>query len=51
MLVAQGRLLSNKVTINVDYGEIRSYWSDQRVRDEEGKVFKKSFLHSELDSN
>jgi hypothetical protein len=40
MVIAQGRLLSNKVTIDVDYGELRSYMSDQRVRDEAGKIKK-----------
>ncbi|MEO6636692.1 MAG: hypothetical protein ABIN25_00360 [Ginsengibacter sp.] len=39
-VVATGRLLSNKVTIDIDYGEERSIWKDHRIRNDEGK-FKK----------
>ncbi len=39
-VVATGRLLSNKVTIAIDYGEERSIWKDHRLKDEDGK-FKK----------
>jgi hypothetical protein len=43
-MVAQGKLFSNKITIDIDFGEGRSFWSfkDTRVKDElTGKV--KSF--------
>lgn len=39
-VVATGRLLSNKVTIDIDYGEERSIWKDHRVRTDEGKLKK-----------
>lgn len=41
-LVAQGRLLSNKVTIDVNFGEERKFFSgDRRIKDEvSGKVKK-----------
>lgn len=39
-VVATSRLLSNKVTIDVDYGEERSIWKNYRLKDDEGK-FKK----------
>lgn len=39
-VVATARLLSNKVTIDIDYGEERSIWKDNRVKDEEGKLKK-----------
>lgn len=39
-VTATGRLLSNKVTIDVDYGEERRFWKDHRLKDEDGK-FKK----------
>jgi hypothetical protein len=39
-VVATGRLLSNKVTIDIDYGEERSIWKDHRVKDDEGKLVK-----------
>ena len=39
-VVATGRLLSNKVTINIDYGEERSIWKDNRLKDEDGKLKK-----------
>ena len=39
-VVATGRLLSNKVTIEVDFGEFSKLWSDQRIKDESGKVKK-----------
>jgi hypothetical protein len=41
-LVAQGRLFSNKVTIDVDFGEQRKFFSgDTRMRDEvTGKIKK-----------
>jgi len=39
-VVATGRILSNKVTIDIDYGEERSIWKDHRVRTDEGKLKK-----------
>lgn len=38
-VVATGRLLSNKVTIDIDYGESRSFWKDHRIK-EDGKLKK-----------
>ena len=37
-VLATGKLLSNKVTIDVDFGEARKFWSDNRIKDETGKV-------------
>ena len=40
-MVAQGKLFSNKITITLDFGEGRSFWSfkDTRIKDEiTGKV-------------
>jgi hypothetical protein len=39
-VVATGRLLSNKVTIDIDYGEQRSIWRDHRIKNDEGKLKK-----------
>ena len=39
-VVATPKLLSNKVTIAVDYGEERSFWKDNRLKTEEGKLKK-----------
>lgn len=39
-VLAYGRLLSNKVTIDVDFGEERPFWSENRIKDETGKVKK-----------
>lgn len=40
-LIAQNRLLSNRVNIDVDYGDERKLFSDNRMRDEEtGRVKK-----------
>jgi hypothetical protein len=39
-VVATGKLFSNKVTIDVDYGEERTFWKDHRLKDEDGR-FKK----------
>ena len=39
-VVATPKLLSNKVTIDVDYGDERSFWKDNRLRDESGKLKK-----------
>ena len=40
-LDATGRLFSNKVTIDVDFGEGRKLFSDYRIRDEETGKLKK----------
>lgn len=39
-VVATPRLLSNKVTIDIDYGEERSIWKDHRLKEENGKLKK-----------
>jgi hypothetical protein len=39
-VVATGRFLSNKVTIDIDYGDERSIWKDNRLKDENGKLKK-----------
>lgn len=39
-VVVTPRLLSSKVTIDIDYGEGRSVWKDNRLKTEEGKVKK-----------
>jgi hypothetical protein len=39
-VIAYGKMLSNKVTIDVDFGEMRSFWSDNRIKDETGKIKK-----------
>jgi len=39
-VIASPRLLSSKVTIDIDYGEGRSIWKDNRLKTEEGKVKK-----------
>ena len=39
-VVATARLLSNRVTVDIDYGETRSIWKDNRLKDENGKLIK-----------
>lgn len=39
-VVATPRLLSNRVTISIDYGEERSIWRDNRLKEDDGKVKK-----------
>lgn len=39
-VVATPRLLSSRVTIDIDYGESRSVWKDNRLKTEEGRVKK-----------
>jgi hypothetical protein len=39
-VVATGRRLSSKITIDIDYGQEKILWKDNRVKDEEGKVEK-----------
>ncbi len=40
-LVAQNRLLSTKVNIDIDFGDERKFFSDNRLRDEETGKLKK----------
>jgi len=39
-VVATPRLLSNKVTIDIDYGEERSIWKDHRLKEDNGRLKK-----------
>lgn len=39
-LIVTPRLLSNKVTIDVNYGEEKSFWRDNRLKNDDGR-FKK----------
>lgn len=39
-IVATPRLLSSKVTIDIDYGEERSIWRDNRLKEDNGKLKK-----------
>ena len=39
-VVATPKLFSNKVTIDINYGEEKSFWRDNRLKTDEGK-FKK----------
>ncbi len=39
-VIATPRLLSNKVTIDIDFGEEKVFFTDERLRTEEGKVKK-----------
>ena len=39
-VIATPRLLSNKVTIDIDFGEEKSFWRDTRIKAYDGK-FKK----------
>lgn len=39
-VVATPRLLSTKVTIDIDYGEERSVWRDNRLKEENGRLKK-----------
>jgi hypothetical protein len=39
-VVSSPRILSSRVTIDIDYGEKRSIWKDNRLKDEEGRVKK-----------
>ena len=39
-LIATPRLLSNKVTINIDFGEEKSFWSENRLKNYDGKLKK-----------
>lgn len=37
-LVGMQKMLSPKVTVSIDYGEQRTYFTDTRIKDENGKV-------------
>lgn len=39
-VIATPRLLSNKVTISIDFGEEKSFWSDNRIKNMDGKLKK-----------
>lgn len=39
-LIATPRLLSNKVTVDIDFGEEKKFWSDTRLRTYDGKLKK-----------
>ena len=39
-IIATPRLLSNKVTIDIDYGDEKSYWRDTRLKTDAGKLKK-----------
>ncbi|WP_208394695.1 hypothetical protein [Mucilaginibacter gilvus] len=39
-IIAVPRLLSNKVTIDVDFGDEKNYWTETRIKTLEGKVKK-----------
>ena len=39
-VIATPRLLSNKVTIDIDFGEQKSFWKDERLRTYEGGLKK-----------
>ena len=39
-VIATPRLLSNKVTIDIDFGEEKSFWRDSRLKTDGGKIKK-----------
>ncbi len=39
-VIATPRLLSNKVTIDIDFGEEKSYWRDTRLKTDGGRLKK-----------
>ena len=39
-VIASPRLLSNKVTIDIDFGEEKSFWRDTRLKTDAGKLKK-----------
>ena len=39
-IIATPRLLSNKVTIDIDLGEEKSFWADTRIRSYDGRLKK-----------
>ena len=39
-IIVTPRMLSNKVTIDIDFGEEKSFWADTRIRTYDGKLKK-----------
>ena len=39
-VIATPRILSNKVTIDIDFGEQKSFWRDERLKTYDGKLKK-----------
>ena len=39
-IIATPRLLSNKVTIDIDFGEEKNFWRDTRIKTDAGKLKK-----------
>lgn len=39
-VIATPRLLSNKVTIDIDFGEEKNFWTDNRLKTYDGKLKK-----------
>ena len=39
-VIATPKLLSNKVTIDIDFGEVKSAWRDERLRSDDGAIRK-----------
>jgi hypothetical protein len=39
-VIATPRFLSNKVTIDIDFGDEKSYWRDTRLKEDGGKLKK-----------
>ena len=39
-VIATGRAFSNKVTVDIDYGQERSIWKDNRLKNEDGRLRK-----------
>ncbi len=39
-VVATPRLLSTKVTVEMDFGDLRNIWKDNRLKDTEGRLVK-----------
>ena len=37
-LMVTQRVLSNKVTVDIDYGDEKSYWKDNRLTSSDGKL-------------
>jgi len=37
-IVGTAKLFSREVTISIDYGQERSFWKDNRLKDENGKI-------------
>ena len=39
-VIATPRILSNRVTISIDFGEEKSFWSDNRIKNMDGNIKK-----------